>query len=142
MTDITLCELGETEFEYLETYSSSCLKVKRALKYAGLSYTSRRGTKPAAFRDLSPTGQVPILLIGAEVVCNSTNIVSRIEGMVPGVFSKGMNQCAIAEAWLWEEMVDSALSGFGIAAAWCPYGHHIWPGKDRSWLLGFAFQHI
>jgi glutathione S-transferase len=124
MAIIALCELGKTELDYLETFSSSCLKVKRALAYAGLEYVSRHGQTPADFKALNPARQVPILLVGDEIVCDSTNIVDRIEELIPGVFSKGMDRSTIAEAWLWEEMADSALSGFGIAAAWC---------DDRNW---------
>lgn len=77
MAIITLCEPGKTELDYLETFSSSCLKVKRALAYAGLEYVSRHGQTPADFKALNPARQVPILLVGDEIVCETSLAASR-----------------------------------------------------------------
>lgn len=81
---LVLCELGETEAPGLESYSPFCLKVHRALRAAGLAYSSRRGRMPSDFRSLNPTAQVPVLLVGDEPVCDSTRIVERIVAMAPG----------------------------------------------------------
>ena len=74
---IVPCELGETDLSGLQSYSPFCLKVHRALGFAGLAYTSRHAA-PRAFRNLNPAAQVPVLLIGEdEIVADSTRILAR-----------------------------------------------------------------
>jgi glutathione S-transferase len=63
-------------------------------------------------------------LVGDDVVCDTTRILSKIEQLFPGVFTRQLDARGAAEAWLWEEFADAGLSGFVIAAAWC---------DDRNW---------
>jgi glutathione S-transferase len=112
MNDIVLCEIGETGVDGLESWSPYCLKVHRALRAAELPYTSRHGRMPADFKHLNPSGQVPVLLVGEQVVCDSTRIVRRIVELAPHAMVTS------AEAWLWEDWADRALSGYLVAARW------------------------
>jgi glutathione S-transferase len=105
--------MGPTQEPGLESYSPFCLKVHRALKLAGLLYTSRQGTMPRDFRHLNPAGQVPVLLHGDEPVFDSTRILVRVAELAPGALDAGG-----AEAWLWEDWADRALSGYTVAARW------------------------
>ena len=123
---LVLCELVDSGIPGLESFSPFCLKVHRALKLAGLPYTRRHGAVPRDFRAHNPTGQVPVLLVGDEAVCDSTRIVERIDLLSGGALSRGLGPAARAEAWLWEETADAWLSGFLIAARWA---------DDRNWPL-------
>lgn len=116
--ELVLCELGTTGIEGLETFSPFCLKTHRALKLAGLRYTSRHAENPASHKPLSPTGQVPVLLVDGRAVADSTPIHREIERLRPGTFERGLDARARAEAWLWEELADTALNGFFVAARW------------------------
>src|SRR5688500_13082267 len=110
--NIVLCEVGQTGVSGLESWSPFCLKVHRALRAAGLPYTSRHGTMPADFKHLNPAGQVPVLLVDDEPVYDSTRILERILELAPKAFD------ASAEAWLWEDWADRALYGYVVASRW------------------------
>src|SRR4051812_19056252 len=108
--ELVLCELGETGIAGVESFSPFCLKAHRALKAAGLPYTRRHGSRPAAFRNYNRAEQVPVLLVDGEPVADSTEILRRIVALRPGALA------AEPEAWLWEELADTALYGFVVAA--------------------------
>jgi glutathione S-transferase len=125
---IVLCELGETGIENVQSYSPFCLKVHRALGATGLAYERRHGS-PRDFQTLNPTAQVPVLLVDDEVVSDSTRILARIEAIAaqtgrPSLVPKDPR--ARAEAWLWEDYADRALSGYLVASRWA---------DDRNWPL-------
>lgn len=119
---LTLCELTDPGVPGLESYSPFCLKVHRALRAAGLSYQRRHGAHPGVFRHLNPAAQVPVLLVGDEPVFDSTRIVARISelaarsGGTP--LHAGPGPRERAEALLWEELADTSLNGFVVAARW------------------------
>jgi glutathione S-transferase len=121
---LTLCELEDPSLAGLESLSPFCLKVHRALKLARLPYERRHGGRPADFRRHNPTGQVPVLLIDGKPVCDSTAILRRIVALEPLAFDAGADDRARGERWLWEEMADSVLSGYLVAARWA---------DDRNW---------
>jgi glutathione S-transferase len=127
MNDVTpslvLCELADASAHGVESYSPFCLKAHRALRLAGLPYERRHGSRPADFKKLNPTGQVPVLLVDGEPVADSTRILARIDAMT-GVFSRGLDARTRAEAWLWEDWADGALNGFLVASRWA---------DDRNW---------
>ena len=114
MTELILCELNETTDPEVESYSPFCLKVRRALTHSGLQWTSRRRARPALHRDVNPLGQVPVLLVDGEPVADSTRILRRIEALVDGDLSAPERAAAI----LYEELADTGLNGFVVAARW------------------------
>jgi glutathione S-transferase len=120
---LVLCELADTGIPGVESFSPFCLKVHRALRLAGLAYERRHADRPDVFRDLNPAGQVPVLLVDGEPVCDSTPICARIDALT-GALSRGLDARARAEALLWEELADTALNGFLVAARWA---------DDRNW---------
>ncbi|WP_437670821.1 glutathione S-transferase family protein [Sorangium sp. So ce131] len=130
---LTLCELADPGVPGLESYSPFCVKVHRALRVAGLPYTRRHGAHPGVFKRYNPAGKVPVLLIGDEPVCDSTEILRRIEAMVPGSLVSG-DSAAQAEAWLWEEFADASLSGFVVAARWADERN--WPAARQTFFGG------
>src|ERR1700735_2302904 len=108
---ITLCELEDPKMSGLESLSPCCLKVHRALMLARLPYTRRHATRPDAFRDLNPTGQVPVLILDGEAIPDSTAILRRIVDLVALAFDPGLGARELHERWLWEELADTALNG-------------------------------
>lgn len=121
---LVLCELGPANEPGLESYSPFCLKIHRALRLAGLAYESRVGRMPSDFSNLNPTGQVPVLLVDGEPIHDSTVILETIARLAPGVLLPA-DPRARAEAWLWEDWADRALSGYVVAARWAD--HRNWP---------------
>ncbi|HVU02789.1 MAG TPA: glutathione S-transferase family protein [Polyangiaceae bacterium] len=116
--ELTLCELGDAGLPRHETHSPFCMKVHRALRLAGLTYRRRHAAAPDAHRALNPARQVPVLLVGDEAVWDSTKIVTRVDELSGGALSRGLDARGRAEALLWEEMADTALGGFLVAARW------------------------
>ncbi|TAK29119.1 MAG: glutathione S-transferase family protein [Myxococcaceae bacterium] len=122
---LTLCELADTGVAGLESHSPFCLKAHRALRASGLSYARRHGEQPATFEHLNPAGQVPVLLVGDEPVADSTAIVARLESL-GGRSLLPADPALRAEAWLWEELGDTALNGYLVASRWA---------DERNWPL-------
>jgi glutathione S-transferase len=116
--NLILCELSDPGLDGLETLSPFCLKVHRALRAARLRYERRHAHIPAAFKRYNRTGQVPVLLVDDDPVADSTEILGRIVALAPGALSTDR------DAWLWEELADTALNGFVNAARWA---------DDRNW---------
>jgi glutathione S-transferase len=125
---LTLLELTDPGLPGIESYSPFCIKVHRALRYAGLPYTRRTANNPANHRAYNPTGQVPVLLVGDEAVADSTPILARIAKLAPGRIDMS------AEALLWEELGDTAVNGFLVASRWADDRN--WP-TTRATFFGF-----
>ena len=123
---LVLCELADAGLPSHESYSPFCLKVHRALRAAGLPYLRRHGAQPATHKKLNPTGQVPVLLIDGRPIADSTEIVRHIRELAPGKLH------ADAEAWLWEELADTSLSGFLVAARWADERN--WPRTREAYF--------
>ncbi len=121
---LVLCELKNQPLPGLESYSPFCLKVHRALKSAGLAYESRSATTPDGHRDVNPQRQVPVLLIDGRPIADSTPILAALAALHPTPAWAAVDPRAHAEALLWEELADTALNGFLVAARWA---------DDRNW---------
>ena len=129
---LTLCEFPETLVPGVETMSPFVLKVRRALKVAGLEYDSWRVNDPGKLKKVNPAGQAPVLLVEGAPVADSTRILAKIEELVPGRFTRDPDPRVRAEALLWEEFADTSLSGFLVAARWADDDN--WP---RSRAVNF-----
>lgn len=116
-SELTLCELNDPGIEGIESYSPFCLKVHRALKLLGLPYVRRFGIEPGSHRAQNPVGQVPILLAGDRVIPDSTAIFRYLDLHSGGAFVP-RDARAASEAWLFEELADTSLNGFLVAARW------------------------
>lgn len=121
---LVLCELARQPLATHESYSPYCVKVHRALKAAGLRYTSRPGARPDSHRDVNPLGQVPVLLMDGEAIADSTQILARLAALHPTPAWAALDPAVHAEALLWEELSDTSLGGFLTAARWA---------DDRNW---------
>ncbi|HEU4407446.1 MAG TPA: glutathione S-transferase N-terminal domain-containing protein [Polyangiaceae bacterium] len=127
---LVLCEFVDPGLPTHESYSPFCLKVHRALRAAGLPYERRHGQRPVAFKDLNPALQVPILLVGGEPVHDSTRILARIEELAPP--ARPLDARTRAEALLWEELADTSLSAFLVAARWADERN--WPAVEAAYF--------
>lgn len=123
---LTLLELADPGLPGIESYSPFCMKVHRALRAAGLPYTRVHGSYPAAHKAYNPTGQVPVLRVGEESVPDSTRILARIGQLAPRRID------ASPEALLWEELADTALSGFLVASRWADERN--WPATRQAFF--------
>ena len=123
---LTLCELSPSTLPEVESYSPFCIKVHRALRASGLTYERRLASRPDEHKSLNPTGQVPVLVVDGEAVSDSTAILARIETLGGRRLAADGDEARRAEAWLWEELADTALNGFVVAARWA---------DDRNWPL-------
>lgn len=129
---LVLCELGATDVAGLESMSPFCLKTHRALKLAGLRYTSRHAERPDAYRAYNATGQVPVLLVDGRPVADSSTILRELIALAPGALDGGLDARTLAEAWLWEELADSALNGFLVASRWADDAN--WPAVRDAYF--------
>lgn len=121
---LVLCEINRPALPDHESYSPFCIKVHRALRSAGLVYTSRHATTPDGHRDVNPLGQVPVLLIDGRPVCDSTPILAALAALRPTPAWAALDPAQLAEALLWEELADTSLNGFVVASRWA---------DDRNW---------
>ena len=64
------------------------------------------------------------IIIGDDVVSDSTQILARLETLFAVPYNRGLSKAALAEAWLWEDFADTVLNGFLVAARWA---------DDRNW---------
>ncbi len=131
--ELVLCELRDTGRCELESFSPFCVKVHRALRAAGLRYERRHADRPDAHREHNPTGQVPVLLVDGVPVADSTRILARIETL-GGRSLLPADPRARAEALLWEELADTALNGFLVAARWADPRN--WPVTRAAYFVG------
>lgn len=128
---LTLCELADPAVAGFESYSPFCLKVHRAMRAAGLPYVRRHAPRPATFGHLNPARQVPVLLVGDEPVSDSTVILARLESL-GGRSLLPVDAARRAEALLWEELADTALNGFVVAARWADARN--WPAVREAYF--------
>lgn len=121
---LVLCDFpAETGAEGWASFSPFVLEVERALKLAQLPFEHRK-LNLLRIKDVNPTGQLPVLLVGDEKVPDSTRILHRIEALAPGSMTGGLDARGVAEAWLWEEFADTALYPYVLATRWA---------DDKGW---------
>jgi len=121
---LVLCDFPATPPEAgYESFSPFVIKAARTLRFAGLTF-EHRYLPISQVRKLSPTGQLPVLLVGDEVVADSTAIARFVEERVPGSLTGGLDARGVAEAWLWEDFADTSLYPFVLATRWV---------DDRGW---------
>jgi glutathione S-transferase len=114
---LSLLEVGRLDEGGLESFSPFCLKVHRALKLKRLPYVRVHADRPDAHKKYNFTGQVPVLLVDGAPVADSTTILRRIEEL-SSPFDAGLDARGRAEAAMWEELADTSLNGFVVAARW------------------------
>lgn len=131
---LTLCELDDPGLPGTPSWSPFCLKVHRALTALGLPYARRHGARPDAHRALNPAAQVPVLLFGDEPVADSTRILARLDEELGGRLGGDLDPRARAESRMWEELADTAINGFVVAARWVDPDN--WPRTKAAYFAG------
>lgn len=121
---LVVCDFpAKTNLEGWSSFSPFVLEVDRALGLAKLPF-ERHYVNMMKLKELNPLGQLPVLLVGEDKVADSTRILQRIESLVPGSMTGGLDARGLAEAWLWEEFADTALYPYVLATRWA---------DDRGW---------
>ncbi len=123
---LVLCELSDASSFGVPSLSPFCLKIHAALRFSGLQYERRHGSRPDVFRSFAPTGQVPVLLDEGRPIPDSTRILQRVLELAPGRLAES------AEDWLTEELADTALNGFLVAARWADDDN--WPAVRTAYF--------
>ncbi len=100
-----------------ESYSPYVLKVSRALRLLKLPYVIE-GLDFSKVKQYNPVGQLPVLRMDDALIPDSTRILRRINGLTRDGLIRGLDATAAAEAWLWEELGDTTLYPFCLAARW------------------------
>lgn len=135
--DLTLCEIGDPGLPRHETYSPFCMKAHRTLRALGLPYARRHGQQPASFAALNPRKQVPVLLRGEAPIADSTRILEVAEELAGRKLDAGLSPKELGEAWLWEELGDTSLNGFLVAARWADDRN--WPSTKEAYFAGMPW---
>ncbi len=114
---------ASTGIEGWESFSPFVLEVVRALRLAKLPF-EQKAVNMMKIKDVNPLGQLPVLGVGDEKVADSTRILERLEKMVPGSMTGGLDARGVGEAWLWEEFADTSLYPYVLVTRWV---------DDRGW---------
>jgi glutathione S-transferase len=121
---LTLFEFpSSTGLEGWESFSPFVLEVSRAFRLAKLPFGTTK-VNMMKLKDINPLGQLPVVAFGDEKVADSTRILLRLESMVPGSMTGGLDARGVAEAWLWEEFADTSLYPYVLTTRWV---------DDRGW---------
>jgi glutathione S-transferase len=123
----------DTQVPGWSSLSPFVLQVDRALRLAKLPY-ERVVADMFKLKQLNPTGQLPVLRIGDELVADSTRIMHRIEALEPGALTAGLDAAQLAEAWLWEEFADTSLYPHLLAVRWVD--ERGWPVPRKAFFGG------
>jgi glutathione S-transferase len=100
-----------------ESFSPFVLEVSRAIRLAKVPFEMKQ-VNMMKLKDINPLGQLPVVAFGGEKVADSTRILERLEVMVPGSMTGGLDARGVAEAWLWEEFADTSLYPYVLATRW------------------------
>jgi glutathione S-transferase len=114
---------ASTGIDGWESFSPFVLEVSRALRLAKVPFATTQ-VSMMKLKDVNPIGQLPVVAFGDENVADSTRILERLESMVPGSMTGGLDARGVAEAWLWEEFADTSLYPYVLATRWV---------DDRGW---------
>jgi glutathione S-transferase len=131
---LVVLEMGATPFPDLESFSPFCVKVNRALRVYGLAY-ERQTVDHFSLGRVNPQKQWPVLLLDDEIVTDSTAILARLETLGVAAAATSLvptDARARGEAWLWEELADTALNGFFVAARWADEDN--WPQVKQAYF--------
>jgi glutathione S-transferase len=106
-----------------ESFSPFVLEVSRALRLAKVPFAMTQ-VNMMKLKETNPLGQLPVVAFGDEKVADSSRILERLEALVPGSMTGGLDAGGTAEAWLWEEFAETSLYPYVLATRWV---------DDRGW---------
>ncbi len=112
-----------TGLDRWESFSPFVLEVSRAMRLAKVPFATTQ-VNMMKLKDINPLGQLPAAAFGEEKVAGSTRILERLEALVPGSMTGGLDARGVAEAWLWKEFADTSLYPYVLTTRWV---------DDRGW---------
>lgn len=95
--------------------SPFCVKVHYALGLKGLAYETRDTLNA---RSASPTGKLPALAIGGELVCDSSAIFRRLDRLAPAPALRPSPPAARALDHVLEDWADETLYPYVLYYRW------------------------
>lgn len=109
-------------------------KVRRVLHHKGLPYEIVEVplSKLATMKNVTPTGKLPALRIGGEIVVDSTDIVRAIEARWPTPSIYPEDPVDRARAHILEDWADESLYWFELTM------RMVWPDNARVWVPKLA----
>ena len=142
--DVTLYQQYQVEQITLPD-SAQCLAVEAFLRMSGLSFRVEQRTNAA---DMSPTGKVPFIQVGSQLIAEFEPIVT-FAASKGFCLSRDFPEQSVAEMWAYMSMLDNILSNAEYYVAWMVpdvvaevtkprYGcAHPWP---LNWFLPWLRQ--
>lgn len=114
--------------------SPFCDKVRRALHYKGLPYSTRevKVVQLSFLKRLAPTGKVPILDYGSERIWDSTDICLSLEAKHPSPSLLPSDPQDRADVLLLEDWADETLYFFEMTMRFT------WPDDQARWSRELA----
>jgi glutathione S-transferase len=89
--------------------SPFCRKVRMALEYKGLPFELSQGDNVTEIAAFNPRAEVPVLIDGETVVCNSADILGYLDRKSPARRLYPAEPRAYADVREWERMADTHL---------------------------------
>jgi glutathione S-transferase len=89
--------------------SPFCRKVRMAMEYKGLAFDLAPGDNVTEIAAFNPRGEVPVLIDGDTVVCNSPDILAYLDRKFPASPLYPAEPRAYADVREWERMADTHL---------------------------------
>ncbi|KPF60999.1 hypothetical protein IP88_15855 [alpha proteobacterium AAP81b] len=117
-----------TPILYQFRISPFCDKVRRAMRLKGIAWdTVEVPVVPGKFKHISPTGKFPAVDFGGELVVDSTDILARLEALVPTPALFPVDPRDRGEALILEDWADESLYFFDLTM-------RNWPQNRASFL--------
>jgi glutathione S-transferase len=100
------------------TLSAPCAKVHMALRFKGLSYDVKNLHTPMQVKKVNPRGRVPALRMGAELIVDSSDILTALDARFPQAPLLPQQPLLRAQAKLYEDWADEVLYFFVVYLRW------------------------
>jgi glutathione S-transferase len=120
---------ASTGIDGWESFSPFVLQASRAIRLAKVPFVMKK-VNMMKLKDINPLGQLPVVAFDGEKVADSTRILARLESLVPGSMTGGLDARGAAEAWLWKEYADTSIYPYVLATRWV---------DDRGWPVPRKF---
>ncbi|KAK3781593.1 hypothetical protein RRG08_006989 [Elysia crispata] len=111
--DVILYQQYQVEQITLPDYAQ-CLAVEAFLRMSGLNFRVEQRTNAA---DMSPTGKVPFIQVGSQLIAEFEPIV-KFASSKGYCLSKDLPDQSVAEMWAYVSMLDNILSNAEHYVAW------------------------
>ena len=105
------------------TLSGPCAKVRMGLAFKGVDYELVNVSSPMEAKRYNPRGRVPALILGDEVLVDSTDILTELDARFEGPRLTPESPVERAQAKILEDWADEVLYFYAVYFRWiCPEG--------------------